>query len=85
MTGDGPDDRRAPDRDGARVVPLHPAAPAEPAAPAHPTRARRRAEPRRAARRSGPTPVAPVRAVPEPAADEPASVGTGAEPGLPPD
>jgi 1-acyl-sn-glycerol-3-phosphate acyltransferase len=85
MTGDGPDDRRAPDRDGARVVPLHPAAPAEPAAPAHPTRARRRAEPRRAARRSGPTPVAPVRAVSEPPTNEPASVGTGAEPGLPPD
>jgi 1-acyl-sn-glycerol-3-phosphate acyltransferase len=85
MTGDGPDDRRAPDRDGARVVPLHPAAPDEPAAPTHPTRTRRRAEPRRAARRSGPTPVAPVRAVPEPATDEPASVGTGADPGLPSD
>jgi hypothetical protein len=85
MTGDGPDDRRAPDRDGARVVPLHPAAPDEPAAPTHPTRTRRRAEPRRAARRSGPTPVAPVRAVPEPVTDEPASVGTGADPGLPSD
>ena len=57
MTADGPDDPRAPDLDGAQVIPLHAGDPAPP--PARPARSRRRAEPRRATRRPGPAPVTP--------------------------
>jgi 1-acyl-sn-glycerol-3-phosphate acyltransferase len=57
MTADGPDDPRAPEVDGAQVIPLHAGDPAP--APARPVRSRRRAEPRRATRRPGPAPVTP--------------------------